>query len=1109
MYIKNIFICVLLFLMACQHTQPLDPPINELSIEKLSSTPSNSTQQQQTLGFSDIATHWARDSIEAMRKKDIVAGMGNGRFNPDANVTRAEFAAFLLRTLGIKPELPDKLHFIDTNKNEWYAATVETAYTEGLIGGYDDQTFRPKSQISRLEMALLLVRAIKRDQPSLIAPRSELYQFHDVNKIGDWAKDDLAIAVKTGLMGGLPGNLFGPNAKATRAQSVVTLNRILLYKNGGLKKPNPQEKKNALPLGVNLKEWEFIEENKRIYAISEHDHYLYVLTTNPLALESKIKLAGNPTDLEYWNQKVYVSIPEKTVINVVDLAKKVVVKSYNFDPILTPDQIAIDHTNEYTKLFFTEYTEANLAALGVMDLRTEKVEMISRTMKNYPNNVWDLTTLFARPTLTVDRKKHVLWIGEHRDTSSELYRMNTKDYSKAGIHKLYVPVGDPIPQGDHVFFGGRRYHSGTLKDEGRYLIKDELLYATDRYVYGPTQVFDREKFNIVGYYGNQAKLLAVDKRNVIYLFNSIDQTVYSLTVDLKFEPFSYSKPSQNEMNFNNKKIEKWLLDPSLPYLYAISWDQNKLLYIRTDTMTIENELIVGPEPSDLELHGDHIYISHFGTNDIYKTDRRFSNRIEKITLDTPQLDIEVANDRLFYEGLTSFYKPNYEGYLINSYNTKMYDLNQKKSSGLFPKAHFNFDILGVSADDSNLYILADDELRVYNPKNMELLRSGKIGRNETVQIKDNEVYTDNVRYNLTNFAQIGSIQPYIKGITDKYVFVNNQVYNRNDLSLHKDLRSYMVKGDADFKGQFFVALNDTSLTRYNSVVEYIERMAVKYRPTKVTGAWSYDRTTEKLYGLNHENSVTVLNTKDMTFSYPPLHGDFQGKTDLAADNGRLYIPIENSFEIKVVDANTLSTIETIKAEMPFHVKVFGNKLLYYSYLKDSVSEGNLFLYDMKIKKTTVIKNENGEPYIVKKEADYVFVDETNEVIVGYEFLDEDQFMHTKLVSFSGNELKQDNEFTVLNTPNPKLIVDQGSLFVGTKELDVHDLNRVKQQFKHIIIYVTDKYAISGWSIFNRETGEMLTDITTTNYGHWGVITSSGKVILYTDIGFLPWNIDEL
>ena len=74
-------------------------------------------------------------------------------------MTRAEFAAIVVRALGLTPE--GKNSFSDVAAEAWYAPYVGTAYSCGIITGVGDGRFNPSGTITRQEAAVMVSRAAK------------------------------------------------------------------------------------------------------------------------------------------------------------------------------------------------------------------------------------------------------------------------------------------------------------------------------------------------------------------------------------------------------------------------------------------------------------------------------------------------------------------------------------------------------------------------------------------------------------------------------------------------------------------------------------------------------------------------------------------------------------------------------------------------------------------------------------------------------------------------------------------------------------------------------------------------------------------------------------
>lgn len=181
--------------------------------------------------FTDVASHWSKADVELLANKLVVDGATDTTFQPDRNITRAEFAALVVRSLGLSSATATS-NFTDVKSDAWYASTVATAAKAGIIDGYEDKTFRPDAQITREELAAMVIRAMNYANIStnVSDPQSVLSKFKDSNKIV-WAQKEIAAAINAGLINGMTDDTIGSASQATRAQSATMLKRFLSVAN--------------------------------------------------------------------------------------------------------------------------------------------------------------------------------------------------------------------------------------------------------------------------------------------------------------------------------------------------------------------------------------------------------------------------------------------------------------------------------------------------------------------------------------------------------------------------------------------------------------------------------------------------------------------------------------------------------------------------------------------------------------------------------------------------------------------------------------------------------------------------------------------------------------
>jgi polygalacturonase len=184
---------------------------------------------QHQASFHDMAGHWAQETVNNLGSRLIVNGTDNGLYNPDREMTRAEFAAVLVRGLGLMPEA-GATGYTDVAQAEWHNGAIRTAAAHGLVDGFGDGSFRPEERITREQAMVIIARAmevtgLETDQPGDAS--SLLERFGDNEQISDWAADSLVSILQSGIAGGRTGQLLEPQAYVTRAEVAVMIERLL------------------------------------------------------------------------------------------------------------------------------------------------------------------------------------------------------------------------------------------------------------------------------------------------------------------------------------------------------------------------------------------------------------------------------------------------------------------------------------------------------------------------------------------------------------------------------------------------------------------------------------------------------------------------------------------------------------------------------------------------------------------------------------------------------------------------------------------------------------------------------------------------------------------
>jgi uncharacterized repeat protein (TIGR02543 family) len=178
--------------------------------------------------FADIAGHWAEPAIADLGNRMVVFGRSNGRFAPDVQVTRAEFAAMLVRALGLKRMDGRTLSFSDADEAGGLSAELATAHHYRLMQGFGDGTARPKQTITREQAFTMVVQAIRLAKPgSEIVTSGKPLPFIDKNDISAWALNPISYAHEAGLASGNSRHELKPKAGITRAETASIIHRML------------------------------------------------------------------------------------------------------------------------------------------------------------------------------------------------------------------------------------------------------------------------------------------------------------------------------------------------------------------------------------------------------------------------------------------------------------------------------------------------------------------------------------------------------------------------------------------------------------------------------------------------------------------------------------------------------------------------------------------------------------------------------------------------------------------------------------------------------------------------------------------------------------------
>lgn len=173
--------------------------------------------------FTDVPNSaWFYESVKYVTGQGLFNGVSETSFAPELPMTRAMFVTVLGRLDG--GELTGKNTFTDVPNGTWYTDSVAWAASEGIVNGTGDGKFSPDAQITREEMCVMMMRYAQ--YAGIQVGGITQTNFKDSASISSWAKASVETLASAGVIQGKEGNVFDPKGTATRAEVATILMRF-------------------------------------------------------------------------------------------------------------------------------------------------------------------------------------------------------------------------------------------------------------------------------------------------------------------------------------------------------------------------------------------------------------------------------------------------------------------------------------------------------------------------------------------------------------------------------------------------------------------------------------------------------------------------------------------------------------------------------------------------------------------------------------------------------------------------------------------------------------------------------------------------------------------
>ncbi len=177
--------------------------------------------------FTDVQeSDWFYSEVEFCYRNELMNGTGATQFQPLLSCTRAMIVAILYRLEG-SPDVRYTETFQDVPDQQWFTDGIIWAAQNGIVNGYGNGKFGPGDEITREQLATILLR-YTRFHGAEVSAQAGLSAYPDADCVHPWALDAVRWAVATGLINGksIVGTTYlQPQGEATRAECAAILMR--------------------------------------------------------------------------------------------------------------------------------------------------------------------------------------------------------------------------------------------------------------------------------------------------------------------------------------------------------------------------------------------------------------------------------------------------------------------------------------------------------------------------------------------------------------------------------------------------------------------------------------------------------------------------------------------------------------------------------------------------------------------------------------------------------------------------------------------------------------------------------------------------------------------
>ena len=178
------------------------------------------------ISIKTVQNHWSKDAVNDMASRLVI--FNTETFEPDKTITRADFAEYIVRALGLYREESKYVNkFSDVSTTGERTLAILIASENGIITGYPDGRFRPDARITREEAMTMYQRAM--NLTKLEGTDDDRYQSYIDNKqVESWATSYVQGVLSAHVFNGTSPTTISPKSNLTYAEAAQAIKNLLV-----------------------------------------------------------------------------------------------------------------------------------------------------------------------------------------------------------------------------------------------------------------------------------------------------------------------------------------------------------------------------------------------------------------------------------------------------------------------------------------------------------------------------------------------------------------------------------------------------------------------------------------------------------------------------------------------------------------------------------------------------------------------------------------------------------------------------------------------------------------------------------------------------------------